>query len=861
MSAFGDLLRSYRHQSRDPQSGRPLTQERLAELLSIESGLEGYSGGTVSNWERGANQIRRDDRHVLVGLVKTLYQTGGIKIAAEAQQLLLSGNYRPLDQMELSQINPAWQHTLTSIAGEGAFPSASEQEADLPSPSYSRLFGVTETVDQILTLLATPQSPYLLMIVGLGGIGKTAVADAVARQAIQQMAFAQVVWLTVENLPQDKDQKLQGHSILTSVINALAEKILPDSSHNANPQRLLARVRNKLKNARYLVIIDNLEDPDSLNQLLTQLQTFTVPSKFLITSRRYPAPDSEVYTLALTELAQTDAIEMLKYQAETSGTGVFQQVTDEDLLAVYGLVGGHPLALRLIPRLVRIYPLSQVMGGWETGEPDYINQIYQSIYDAFWNTLGSEEKQLLVAMPVAAQVGLTSEHVQSVSGLAGKAFWPALTKLVDLCLIEPRGSLQTRRYGIHSLTAQYLQALGDQDSDSRSLAEMIHAHITYWRQYLDQLPENQWQTVDGERSNIWQAVQFSLDLPNGKITPVLRESWQHLSESLFRFVELRGYASEWQPFLEDLCMQFEEDTQAKVKLLLRLGELCRLTYQFPEAVKTQQNALLLATRIADKLQIARAHYYLGLGYYHSQMYDLADEQGQLALNQFQEIGYRERESAAALNLLGTIAFEQKQFERSAGYLNQAAAIWRSGDHAPELARTLNNLARTWQAQQKTKDAFSCYTEAAQMLADTAGELDRALIYLSEGTLHFELGQFSKAEQSFKRIDLSYLAEAGHLLYQALTLNNLGQAALKQGEFGKADVFFRNSIEIWRRIDNPIELANALSGLGDVYKAQNNRGMARTVFEEVVSLIGAYPNDNRAQHLNQEAKHTLKELRE
>lgn len=860
MSAFGDLLRSYRHKSRDPQSGRPLTQERLAELLSIASKLEGYSGGTVSNWERGVNQIRRDDRHVLVGLVKTLYQTGGIKTAGEAQALLFTGNYRPLDEMELGQVNPAWKHVPTGVAGERVFPSDAEQEAALPSPSYSRLFGVAETVDHILTLLATPQSPHLLMIVGLGGLGKTAVADAVARLAIQQMIFAQVVWLTVETSPQETGHKTHG-DLFTTLVNTLAEKILPDSGHNTNPQRLLARVRSKLKNARYLVIIDNLEAPDDMNQLLTQLQTFTAPSKFLITARRYPAPDSEVYTRALPELTQKDAVEMLKYQTETSGTDAFQQITDKDLAAVYNIVGGHPLALRLIPRLVRIYPLSQVMAGWQTGESDDVNQIYQNIYDVFWKTLEPDEKRLLMVMPIAAQVGFTSEHLQFVSGLAGKAFWPALTKLIDLCLIEPRGSLQTRRYGIHSLTAQYLQALSDQDSDGSRLIEMIYAHITYWRQYLDQLPENQWHVVDIERGNIWQTVQFSLGLPAGKISPALREDWQHLSESLFRFVELRGYANEWQPLLEGLCAQFEENAQAKVRLLLRLGELYRLTYQFPEAINTHQKALQTAMGIADTLQIARAHYYLGLGYYYSQMYAQADEHGQMALTQFQEIGQRERESAAALNLLGTIAFAREQFEPSARYLNQAAAKWRSGDYGLELARTLNNLARTCQAQQKIEEAFSCYAEAGQVLADTASELDRALLYLSEGSLYFELGQFAKAEQSFKRINLAYLGKAGHLLYQALTLNNLGQVALKQGVLGKAEGFFQNSVAIWRGIDNPIELANALSGLGDTYKTQNNREMAQTIFEEVVSLTSTYPDDHRAAQLHQEAKHALKELRE
>jgi hypothetical protein len=44
----------------------------------------------------------------------------------------------------------------------------------------------------------------------------------------------------------------------------------------------------------------------------------------------------------------------------------------------------------------------------------------------------------------------------TVSGLSPAAFWPALHELHGRSLIEVRGSIQEKRYGIHRLTNSFL---------------------------------------------------------------------------------------------------------------------------------------------------------------------------------------------------------------------------------------------------------------------------------------------------------------------------------------------------------------------------------------------------------------------
>lgn len=127
MNEFGTLLRVLRRQSTDPIRGGSLTQERLAELLEKEAGLEGYTGTRISNWERGEEIIRHDNRPLLTGIIQVLHHYGGIPALEKANELLFAGDYRHLSEAEIQQINPAWLQTPNEV------PKTS-QITNLPTP-------------------------------------------------------------------------------------------------------------------------------------------------------------------------------------------------------------------------------------------------------------------------------------------------------------------------------------------------------------------------------------------------------------------------------------------------------------------------------------------------------------------------------------------------------------------------------------------------------------------------------------------------------------------------------------------------------------------------------------------------------
>ena len=103
MNSFGMLLREYRNKSIDPETGRHLSQERLAALMGEILGTT-YTSQAISDWERSKSQIHKDHRQVLYALIHTLHTCGGLTSIDDAEELLAAGNYRGLTHTEAEAI-------------------------------------------------------------------------------------------------------------------------------------------------------------------------------------------------------------------------------------------------------------------------------------------------------------------------------------------------------------------------------------------------------------------------------------------------------------------------------------------------------------------------------------------------------------------------------------------------------------------------------------------------------------------------------------------------------------------------------------------------------------------------------------
>ena len=115
------------------------------------------------------------------------------------------------------------------------------------------------------------------------------------------------------------------------------------------------------------------------------------------------------------------------------------------------------MALKLVVSLSTALPLPQILSGLEASHPGLIEDLYRYIYWEAWRAMTAKSQTLLQAMPLVSEVGAPPEQMKAISELQEDQFWLAVTELVSLSLLEVRGTVHERRYGIHRLTETFLR--------------------------------------------------------------------------------------------------------------------------------------------------------------------------------------------------------------------------------------------------------------------------------------------------------------------------------------------------------------------------------------------------------------------
>lgn len=330
---------------------------------------------------------------------------------------------------------------------------AQEMEAHLPPSEYTRLFGIDDAKVALATHLLQTNAPWVVTLVGIGGIGKTALADSVTRQVIREFAFDQVIWIRTE--PQTMSGRfLSQEHTYEAIIHKLAQHFWPQTATSLTLDKHIVQVRQALKARPYLIIIDNLETDTS--HLMIHLNDLANPSKILLTSRNRPDKQAHTFNFSLNELSLPAATDFIRHYSQEIGILTLAEANSEDIASIYSLTGGNPLALKLVVSLLDVLPLPQILSDLDKGQRGPAEDLYKYIYWQTWQILSKEARALLQAMPLVSESGALPDYLQKIAGLTTGQLWLAIQELRRRSLLEVRGSIQEKRYGVHRLTKAFL---------------------------------------------------------------------------------------------------------------------------------------------------------------------------------------------------------------------------------------------------------------------------------------------------------------------------------------------------------------------------------------------------------------------
>ncbi|MEZ4683456.1 MAG: NB-ARC domain-containing protein [Caldilineaceae bacterium] len=339
---------------------------------------------------------------------------------------------------------------------------ATEQlQHHLPMPTYDELFGVGAVAAQLCSYLHEQEQHPILSIKGIGGIGKTALADFVLRQhlqgqqitgdpLVQEHQWQDIIWISAkqEFLTHSGVQGTQPRIQLDTLFDELGHKLhLADVSRLPMAQKV-ERIGTVLRAQPHLVVFDNLESVEDFRQLVPWLTQVARPSQFILTARvTFPAL-TEVTVIDLDEMDQRAAHALIQHTAQK------RAVQDCDPAAIYRLVGGNPLAIILVVSQMALLPMDRVLTGIQSGTTKHL---YTYIYRQAWSLLDQAAQDLLFAIH---RVGGEADYgwLAMATDLASVSLDEQLRKLYDLSLIQHQRNMTGQpTYTIHRLTSTFLQ--------------------------------------------------------------------------------------------------------------------------------------------------------------------------------------------------------------------------------------------------------------------------------------------------------------------------------------------------------------------------------------------------------------------
>jgi hypothetical protein len=446
MENFGTLLRRFRKRCKNPDDQEQLlSQAKLGELVG------GFSGASISDWERGVTNIHADQLPLLLSIIRVLQKWGGMNNPTEANTLLSAGNYRSLSPEEIDSI---FTGSISSASNENSS-SINLWPPGIPDEDYHPLPNREAQFSGLMKLLGSHDGPTMISIDGLGGMGKTATAAELARRCVAKGLFQGVIGETAkqEMLTINEIIPLQPPMLnYETLLDALARQLQLWDLFTRDVQTRESVLSQILRSQRHLIFVDNLESVENVNVLLSRLGNILGASRAIITSRVKVGPGF-AHSHTLEGLDLPDSLQFIHSIAARLDVKQIQDTGEKMLTEMWQLTGGSPLAIKLAVAQAKFVDLDHILKQMHTAN----NNLYFFIFKDSWEQLSETAQKILVYIgkTVVETVGLKELSIigftESETELVASLEQLITLSLMDVYYIE--GKI---RYGIHQLTRQFI---------------------------------------------------------------------------------------------------------------------------------------------------------------------------------------------------------------------------------------------------------------------------------------------------------------------------------------------------------------------------------------------------------------------
>jgi hypothetical protein len=326
---------------------------------------------------------------------------------------------------------------------------------NIPDERYYPLPGRETHLDQLMEVLQDPQGLPIVVIEGLGGLGKTAMAVELARRALKQELFAHIVGDSA------KQELFAGGEIVQlreatldfdHLLDAIARQLGRWEMATLKPEEKRIRISHLLREKPHLLLVDNLETVENANSLVAQLRSLLDGSRAIVTSRKKVQCDF-ARSIALEALEVEDTLFFLRTDAQQRGVQQILEASEEDLVEIHRTTGGTPLALKLVVAQAGFLELDRILE--QLGQAH--GQIYPFVFRQSWEQLSPTAQRVLIYIGKTVVTTVSWEELEMV-GIAEshQELMEAINQLVAYSLVDVTFTSGRIRYGIHQLTRHFV---------------------------------------------------------------------------------------------------------------------------------------------------------------------------------------------------------------------------------------------------------------------------------------------------------------------------------------------------------------------------------------------------------------------
>lgn len=689
-------------------------------------------------------------------------------------------------------------------------------------------------------------TPWIAIIEGMPGVGKTTLAVRAARQACGQYPDG-TLYLDLHSHdpaspPLQPAEALHQLLLLLSVPAAQIPKAIGERA---------ALWRAHLSRRRAVVILDDAAGPDQIRPLLP----LTGRCLILITTRRRLPRVDGVRTLTLDVLLVDEAITLFRWIA-----GESRAIDSDQVAATVGLCGRLPLAIKLTAgRIAQADPpsLDDLIAEWSQS-PAWLGGIGAAspeviaAFDLSYRALRPGHQRFLRRLGISPCATHSPAATAALGGCSLADAQRALVVLLDSHLLTQTPDGQFR---LHDLVRGYAAARArrdDQPAEQRQAVSRLLEHYLRTADWADRIlhpfrhrpgvpvadrtsgipavgtQEAAAGWLESEWRNILQAASYAG-----------RNEWKRecadLSCLLADFLEIRAY---WDEAItaHTLALQasrYVADPARIARAALALSMVQQQTGRPEDAVPLAEEAAAIYRSLADPRGEAESLDQIGLAHQRT-------ARSREALAYFQEArmlyhaAADPRGVADTLSHSGIACWHLGRNPEASAQLREALAQYRNvGDRRGE-AKALNNLGRVHLYNGQHQDALDAYHKSLQIFREIGGPQNEAILYQNIGSVHRYKGSYEEALSACRQA-LEIYRTIGDMPDEADALNEIGAIYQSAACYDEALIHHQKARVMAEEVGNVAQQLVALRMLADIHRGCGRYGEALEHYESALKL--------------------------